>query len=197
MIALQIWWLGIESQADAIAKKKLLLGQNLAFLVEDCQTFRKDGSEQAILAILARARKPEPPVGEILERLLLLLNTTECDCEVAMKDMTDQAVLAILATNMELRQSVEGLVEELTEESLIILSLLTWHFDAKIGGPPSPGIFHFFAQPNEQLDAVCENIHTSYTMEVGPISLGGFRKRFVELLVLMEFYVTKGKYSLV
>lgn len=198
MIALQIWWLGTKTLADIIARGELPLDQNIALLVADCQTFREKGSENALLGILARTKQSDQPVQKIFENLIKdLLNPLVIDCEFSRNIRIQQALLAILARTKELEQSVQDIVEDLTEDSLKILSLLTWHFDATIGAPPSPWLLRFFAQPSEQIDTVCEDIHRNYTTIAEPISVKNFEGKFCKILGLMELHVVKGKCSLV
>ena len=103
---------------------------------------------------------------------------------------------ACLAENNILKRHVQSMMEDLTDDSLKIFSVLTWHFNADFRVPLPRQLLLFFADPYKRLDYVCNDIHPRYTVMVKPESMKSFKRRFITLLGLVEYYVVKGKWVL-
>ena len=102
-------------QADIIARKRLLLDQNISLLVGDCQPFRKLGSKLNLLAILARTQKVDQPAQEMFESLVEYLFNPLSDCEICRDIRFENALLAILHRTQEVDQPGQEIFESLAE----------------------------------------------------------------------------------
>lgn len=102
----------------------------------------------------------------------------------------------LLAQNSILSRHVQAMVEDLTYDSLKIFALLTWHFNADFRVPLPRELLQFFDSPFPILKDVCIDIHRGYTTMGKSESVKNFERRFIELLGLAEYYVTKGKWVL-
>lgn len=71
------------------------------------------------------------------------------------------------------------LVGSLSDDTLLKLSLITWHFDGTLrfdasSYAPSPGLAHFLEQPND--DTIWEALYGRYQSRTGiHVSLRGFK----------------------
>ena len=74
---------------------------------------------------------------------------------------------ASLAKNIILKRHVQSVMEDLTDDSLKIFALLTWHFNADFRVPLPRQLLLFFADPYKRLDYVCNDIHPRYTHRNG------------------------------
>lgn len=101
-----------------------------------------------------------------------------------------------LAQNSILNRHVQAMVEDLTEDSLKIFALLTWHFNADFRVPLPRQLLRFFDTPWRFLGDVCIDIHLRYTTMVKSESIKSFKRRFINLLGLVEYHVVKGKWAL-
>ena len=101
-----------------------------------------------------------------------------------------------LAHNGILKRHVQAMVEDLTDDSLKIFALLTWHFNADLRTPVPRQLLRFFDKPWKILDNVCIGIHRTYTTMVKSESVNSFRIRFIGLLGHVEYHVVKGKWVL-
>ncbi|CAG7934183.1 unnamed protein product [Penicillium olsonii] len=101
-----------------------------------------------------------------------------------------------LAQNVILKRHVQAMVEDLTDDSLLIFAILTWHFNADMRVPLPRQLLRFFDKPWETLDDVCIGIHRTYTAMAKSESVKSFKRRFVKLLGLVELFVVKGKWVL-
>ncbi|KAJ5365315.1 hypothetical protein N7517_008201 [Penicillium concentricum] len=69
-----------------------------------------------------------------------------------------------LAQNSILNRHVQAMVEDLTEDSLKIFPVLTWHFNADFRVPLPRQLLRFFDTPWELIGDVCIDIHKYTTM---------------------------------
>ncbi|KAJ5117691.1 hypothetical protein N7448_011323 [Penicillium atrosanguineum] len=118
-------------------------------------------------------------------------------CQIFRERRSERDLSVVLARAEGLKQHVQDMAVALNKDSLTILSLLTWHFDAEVGSPPSPWLLHFFVQPSIYFDDICEDIHLRYTNTVASISVKGFKRKFLKLLGFVEYHVTEGAWSFV
>lgn len=118
-------------------------------------------------------------------------------CQHFRKRRSEKALLAVLAETKELDKHVQKMVEDLADDSLLIISLLTWHFDARIEAPPFRQLLCFFAEPSKDIDRVCEDIHQSYIIMAAPVSVKTVKRKLIRTLGLIEYHVAKGKWSYV
>ncbi|CDM36500.1 unnamed protein product [Penicillium roqueforti FM164] len=100
-----------------------------------------------------------------------------------------------LAQNSILNRLVQAMVEDLTDDSLKIFALLTWHFNADFSVPLPRQLLLFFDEPSKIFEDVCTDIHRRYTTMAEPESVKSFKRRFIRLLGLVEHYVFEGKWS--
>ena len=101
-----------------------------------------------------------------------------------------------LAQNDILKRHVQAMVEDLTDDSLKIFALLTWHFNADLRAPLPRQLLRFFDKPWKFLDSVCIGIHRTYTTMAKSESVNSFKRRFIGLLGHLEYHVVKGKWVL-
>ncbi|KAJ6125804.1 hypothetical protein N7471_010297 [Penicillium samsonianum] len=101
-----------------------------------------------------------------------------------------------LTLNSILNRHVQDMVEDLTEDSLKLFALLTCHFNEDFGVPLPRQLLRFFDTPWKLLGDVCIGIHPRYTTMVKSESIKSFKRRFINLLGLVEYYVVKGKWVL-
>lgn len=118
-------------------------------------------------------------------------------CQRFRKRRSEHALSAVLDRTKELDKHVQDMVEDLTEDTLKILSLLTWHFDTRIEAPAFRQLLCFFAQPWKDIDRICEDIHRSYIILAAPVSIKGFKRKLVRALGLIEYHVENGKWTFV
>ena len=118
-------------------------------------------------------------------------------CQHLRKRRSEKALLAVLDKTKELDKHVQKMVEDLADDSLLVLSLLTWHFNARIEAPPFRQLLCFFAEPSKDIDRVCEDIHGSYIIMAAPVSVKAFKRKLIYGLGLIEYYMAKGKWSYV
>jgi hypothetical protein len=95
--------------------------------------------------------------------------------------------------NQGIDKHVQELVEDLADDSLLIISLLTWHFDARIEAPTFRQLLCFFAEPSEDIDRVCEDVHLSHIIMAAPVSVKAFKRKSIYTLGLIEYHVANGK----
>ena len=62
--------------------------------------------------------------------------------------------------------------------------------------PLSRQLLLFFAYPCKTFDDVCNDIHAIYITMAKPESVKSFKRRFIALLGLVEYYVIEGKWVL-
>ena len=101
-----------------------------------------------------------------------------------------------LAQNSILNRHVQAMVEDLTDNSLKIFALLTWHFNADFRVPLPRQLLRFFDEPSKIFEDVCTHIHRRYTTMAEPESMKSFKRRVITLLGLVEYYVVEGKWVL-
>ncbi|KAJ5465999.1 hypothetical protein N7530_009786 [Penicillium desertorum] len=103
---------------------------------------------------------------------------------------------ASLAQNSILNRHVQAMVEDLTDNSLKIFALLTWHFNADFRVPLPCQLLRFFDEPSKIFEDVCTDIYRRYTTMAESESAKSFKRRVIRLLGLVEYYVVKGKWVL-
>ncbi|KAE8310955.1 hypothetical protein BDV41DRAFT_578985 [Aspergillus transmontanensis] len=92
-----------------------------------------------------------------------------------------------LAKNKLLDDSVQEISNDLPDDSLLLLSLLTWHFDSTLDysspeSTPSQGLLQFFVEPSN-VHEVFDILRKQYCRRVEKeIGLGEFEKEFMHLL---------------
>lgn len=101
----------------------------------------------------------------------------------------------LLAQNSILRRHVQAMVEDLSDDALKIFALLTWHFNADLRASLPRQLLLFFDKPWKYLDDVCICIHRRYTTMADSESVKSFKRRFTNLLGLVEYFVVKGKWA--
>ncbi|CAG8019132.1 unnamed protein product [Penicillium nalgiovense] len=89
---------------------------------------------------------------------------------------------ARLAQNSILNRHVQAMVEDLTDNSLKIFALLTWHFNADFSVALPRQLLQFFNEPSKIFEDVCTDIHRRYTTMAEPESIKSFKRRFIRLL---------------
>jgi hypothetical protein len=103
---------------------------------------------------------------------------------------------SLLAKNDILKRHVQAMVKDLTDFSLNIFALLTWHFGADLTAPLPRQLLRFFDDPERTIGDVCSGIHPTYTSMVKSESAKSFKRKFIELLGHVEYHVIKGKWVL-
>jgi hypothetical protein len=103
---------------------------------------------------------------------------------------------SLLAQNDILKRHVQAMVEDLTDFSLNVFALLTWHFNADLRAPLPRQLLRFFDDPEKTLDDVCIGIHLTYTTMAKSESAKSFKRKFIKLLGHVEYHVVKGKWVL-
>jgi hypothetical protein len=102
-----------------------------------------------------------------------------------------------LASNRSLEEHVERVSDQLSQDALLKLSLITYHFkDNRFSGPISPGLLRFFAEPEDEFEVVCENVFKKYCPGDSQLSLVGFEHELEELLGFIEFQLIRGGWRL-
>ena len=61
-----------------------------------------------------------------------------------------------------LSEHVRWVSEQIDDDDLAKLAILTWNFDASSQLPPSQQLFCFLARPHDEVDAFYSVLHTSY-----------------------------------
>lgn len=87
------------------------------------------------------------------------------------------------------------MTEDLTEDLLKMVALLTRYFSAHSRATLLCRLLRFFNNPSEYLN-VCIDIHHRYATTVKSESITSFEKRFIDLLGLVEYFVVNGKWVL-
>ncbi|KAJ5704413.1 hypothetical protein N7536_000102 [Penicillium majusculum] len=101
-----------------------------------------------------------------------------------------------LTRNSILNRHVQAMVDDLTEDTLKIFGLLTCHFNEDFGVPLPRQLLRFFDTPWKLLGDVCIDIQLRYATMVKSESIKSFKRKFINLLGLVEYYVVKGKWVL-
>ncbi|OQD68572.1 hypothetical protein PENANT_c305G11549, partial [Penicillium antarcticum] len=96
-----------------------------------------------------------------------------------------------LAKNSILNEYAHWMTSNLKDRSLVMLSLLAWHFDSR-PVPLPRGLIEFFAKPDDQFDSVCASVYLSYTNMYESPSLADFKEKLSHLLGFLEWHVIKG-----
>lgn len=100
--------------------------------------------------------------------------------------------------NKVLDDHIKRVSDELSYGALVNLSALTRHYNGMIGAPPSPGLLHFFTEPDKEFNFVCLKIYGESGIQLeNQLSFSAFEKKFEELLGFIEFQFVKGEWRLV
>lgn len=108
-------------------------------------------------------------------------------CQALRKEGLKENGILDLARNELLDNSVQEISHDLPDDSLLLLSLLAWHFDSSIDffspmSTPSRGLLQFFLQVSDDRK-VFNILRKQYRARVGgEIWLGEFKKIFQDLL---------------
>lgn len=128
------------------------------------------------LKLLLASRVDNPPSCGLPEHLSddasLVLDACEAlrRCKYHDNTVLDDSI--VVATT-------HALVGSLSNDALLKLSLITWHFDGSVhldaySSAPSPALARFLEQPND--DAVWETLYSQYQSRAGVrVSLRGFK----------------------
>ncbi|RAL06791.1 uncharacterized protein BO97DRAFT_401323 [Aspergillus homomorphus CBS 101889] len=96
-----------------------------------------------------------------------------------------------LMGNELLCDHVEEIPSKLTQDALLKLSLLAWHFDSN--GSVSEELRQFVAEPNAMFHQVCKFIRNQYNARSeGFLSVEDFEREMMHLLTFLEAAFTTG-----
>lgn len=102
------------------------------------------------------------------------------------------AGIARLKENSLLDEHIKCISETLSDDIILKLALLTWHFDAS-SQSPSKELLEFFAHPEGNVDVVCQILCERYSAYTGRYTRWSeFGKEFAYHLGVLEFAMTKG-----
>lgn len=120
-------------------------------------------------------------------------NTLLNICQALRKSRFSGLEIGRLAENELLHEYAEHFLERLTYDSLLMLALLTWHFDASFHDfPATPrpprGLLEFFSRSTDDLDQLCKIIWDRYNLHSERIvAQEDFRGKFRRLLSILEY----------
>ncbi|KAF7590254.1 hypothetical protein BBP40_003092 [Aspergillus hancockii] len=110
-------------------------------------------------------------------------------CQVLRKNTFKDKDIVYLARNELLADYVEHVSTQLTDESLLVLSLLTWHFGSSLSQVPTPSreLLQFFLEPSAEFNKVCKVLRDQYNERSGKRTRQEvFNREFGKLLRLLE-----------
>ncbi|KAJ5775797.1 uncharacterized protein N7511_000808 [Penicillium nucicola] len=102
----------------------------------------------------------------------------------------------LLATNEILKHQVQSMMEDLTYNSLQSFALLTEHFHTASQVLLPRQLLLFFVEPSKAIDSVCNYIYCRHSKTIKSESVKKFKRRLIELLGIVEYYVVRGKWAL-
>lgn len=121
-----------------------------------------------------------------------------CTCQLLQTKGFGNRAVEDLASNRSLEEHVKQVSDQLSQDALLKLSLITYHFkDNRFSGPISPGLLLFFAEPEDEFEVVCENVYNKYCLGDSQSSLAAFEHELEELLGFIEFQLSRGGWRLV
>ncbi|KAA8652774.1 uncharacterized protein ATNIH1004_001679 [Aspergillus tanneri] len=113
-------------------------------------------------------------------------------CQALRKSRFRSVDISRLSENKLLHEYAEFFLEKLSYDGLLMLSLLTWHFDASLhnfstAALPPRELLKFFSRPTVNIKQLCEILWGRYILlSEQELTLGDFKAKFKRLVVFLE-----------